>query len=189
MALDTILFPKPKPAPIHPEFLTRLRDGIDLAQGLNMEKGRSEFIIGPFLLELRRMAPKQFGLFSGTEFNVDQTRGLNGYIDFMITPLSRTYLLTPPVLIIVEAKNDNVWNGFGQCIATMVAAAEYNRRTGLEDSIYGISTTGMDWKFLRLDGTEVTIDREGFFINQPELLAGILLDIVSSRQAQMAVAS
>lgn len=189
VAEDTELFPHVKPVPLQPEFLLRLRDGIDLAQGLNMEKGRSEFIIGPFLLELRRMAPKRFGLFSGTEFNIDPERGLNGFIDFMITPVSRTYLMTPPVLIVVEAKNDNVWNGFGQCIATMVAAADYNRRAGIEEPIWGVSTTGQDWKFLKLVGSALTIDLNGYFIDPPDQLAGIMLDIVSSRQAQMAVAS
>lgn len=189
VAEDTELFPSVKPVPMLPEFLSRLYDGIDLAQGLNMEKGRSEFIIGPFLLELRRMAPKRFGLFSGTEFNVDPERGLNGFIDFMITPISRTYLMSPPVLIVVEAKNDNVWNGFGQCIATMVAAAEYNRRAGIDKPIWGVSTTGQDWKFLKLDGTELTIDLNGYFINPPDHLAGILLDIITHRQAQLATAS
>ena len=150
---------------------------------MNLEKGRSEFVIGPFLLELRRIAPKRFGLFSGTEFNVDPDRGLNGFLDFMITPISRTYLMTPPVLIVVEAKNDNVWNGFGQCIATMVAAAEYNRRAGLDEPIWGVSTTGIDWKFLRLTGTDLLIDMNDYFINVPDLLAGVLLSIVSSRQA------
>jgi hypothetical protein len=59
--------------------------GIDLALAGNTEKARSEFIIAPVLLELKRLLGAGFGLFSGVEFNVDADRGLNGSCDFLPT--------------------------------------------------------------------------------------------------------
>ncbi|MGL6095410.1 MAG: hypothetical protein ACRC7O_06380, partial [Fimbriiglobus sp.] len=156
---DTNLFPDPKPRPLRPELLSAIQEGVELAQGLNNEKARSEFLIAPLMLELRRLAGRRFGLFSGVELNVDPARGLNGVCDFLVTRAPRTFLLTAPILAVVEAKNDNVWTGFGQCVATMVAAAEFNRAAAVSEPIvYGTATTGTNWKFLRLVGDRLTID-------------------------------
>ena len=37
-------------------------------------------------------------------------------------------VLTAPLIAIVEAKNDNIHNGLGQCIAAMFAAWEFNQQ-------------------------------------------------------------
>ncbi len=82
----------------------------------------------------------------------------------------------------MEAKNDNVWNGFGQCVATMYAASLFNTKHGSPNEVvHGCSTTGRDWKFFRLTGTQVTIDRVDYALPlQLEELAGILLSLVGS---------
>src|SRR5438046_10593804 len=74
-------------APLKPreEFAATIREGTELALAINTEKARSEFIIAPILLELKRMLGGTFGVFSGIEFNVDPTRGLNGTCDFILT--------------------------------------------------------------------------------------------------------
>ncbi len=65
------------------DFGARIRGGADLALAVDTEKARSEFIIAPVLLELRRSLGARFGLFSGLELNVDSSRGLNGFCDFI----------------------------------------------------------------------------------------------------------
>jgi hypothetical protein len=55
---------------------------VQLAIAINTEKARSEMIITPVLLEIRRQAKGQISLFSGTEFNVDAETGLVGYCDY-----------------------------------------------------------------------------------------------------------
>ena len=111
-------------AEVREEFAAVIRDGADLALAVNTEKARSEFIIAPLLLELRRSLKGRFGLFSGVEFNVDASRGLNGFCDFILTKSPRQIILSAPLVAVVEAKNDNLRTGFGQCIAAMVAARD-----------------------------------------------------------------
>ena len=56
-----------------------------------------------------------------------------------------------PVLMLVEAKNENIKAGLGQCAAEMIAAQILNVKSGLESqAVYGCVTTGTDWKFLEL---------------------------------------
>jgi hypothetical protein len=169
------LFSTVSPAAVREEFAALIRDGADLAQAVNTEKARSEFIIAPILLELRRSLSGSFGLFSGIEFNVDAARGLNGYCDFILTKFPRQLILTAPVVAIVEAKNDNLRSGYGQCIAATVAAQEYNRKTGNSvGDVFGVVTTGSAWKFLKLRETEVVIDIHEYYIVDLERIIGIL---------------
>ena len=117
------------PLELTTEFAERMRAGVDLALAVSTDKARSEFIIAPVLLELRRLLGGGFGLFSGVEFDVDASRGLNGYCDFLLARSPLQSVLTAPVIAIVEAKNDNLRNGLGQCIAEMVAAREFNAKS------------------------------------------------------------
>lgn len=69
----------------------------------------------------------------------------------------------------VEAKNERIAAGYGQCVAEMVAAQRYNQRDGKElPHIYGVVTTGHAWKFLCLTDSMIYIDREDYYINNPE---------------------
>ena len=54
-----------------------LQNNLPLALAINTEKSRSEMIIAPILIELRKTVNNQISLFSGTEFNVDIARVLN----------------------------------------------------------------------------------------------------------------
>ncbi len=137
---EALLFEHVAPISLTAEFAERIRGGVDLALAINTEKARSEFIIAPVLFELRRLLAGRFALFSGVEFNVDAARGLNGFCDFVLARSPLQSVLTAPVIAITEAKNDNVRNGLGQCIASMVAAWEFDGKT--DDPICGIATTG-----------------------------------------------
>ncbi len=163
------------------EFVERMRAGIDLALAVNTEKARSEFIIAPVLLELRRMLGGRFGLFSGVEFDVDASRGLNGYCDFILTRSPLQSVLTAPVVAITEAKNDNLRTGLGQCIAAMVAAREFNAKSSAAASaVFGVVTTGGAWKFLRLIGSDLTLDAREYFVAELGRIMGILAHILQN---------
>ena len=78
------------------------------------------------------------------------------------------------------AKNDNPLNGFGQCVAEMVAAQIFNEREGTPRAvIYGVATTGVAWRFLKLEGQQLTIDQGDIYITNLEKILGILIYIVS----------
>lgn len=166
------------------EFTERLRSGVDLALAVGTEKARSEFIIAPVLLELRRIRGGTFGLFSGVEFNVDAARGLNGFCDFLLTRSPLQSVLTAPVVAVVEAKNDNLRSGLGQCVASVVAAREFNAQSpGGPATTYGVVTTGASWKFLALGGeggAQLALDRREYFVTELGQVLGILSHIVSS---------
>ena len=131
-------------------------------------------LIAPILLEIRQIFHEQVGFFSGTEFNVDAEIGLNGLCDFLLTASSEIYEISCPVITIVEAKNENIKGGLGQCIAEMVAAQRFNARSDKSFPVYGVVTTGMIWKFLRLEGKTLWIDQEDYFIKEIGKLLGIL---------------
>jgi len=162
-------------------FLETINEGAVLAQGANTEKGRSEFLIAPILLEFRRLRGNKNALFSGVEFNVDAATGLNGYCDFLITRGPRLYIVTAPVIAVAEGKNDNVNSGLGQCIAEMRAAWVFNVARGdTVSQVYGAATTGTHWKFLRLCDTKVTLDSDDYFVSGVGKILGILLHMADT---------
>jgi hypothetical protein len=147
-----------------------------LASLIGTEKAKSEFLIAPILAEVRDQVGNQIGLFSGTEFSVDPEKGLQGFCDFILSRTPEQLDVTAPVAVIVEAKNDNLKSGLGQCIAEMVAAQIFNDREGRPiEVIYGAVTSGTNWRFLRLQGQTIEIDEAEYFINQVEQILGVLL--------------
>jgi hypothetical protein len=156
-----------------------LAENIPLARAINTEKARSELIIANILVELRKILKHKISLFSGIEFNVDREKGLNGFCDFIISASSEQLILTNPIVAVVEAKNENIIGGLGQCIAEMVASRIFN---DLEDvnlsNIYGVVTTGTSWKFLKMEGIDVSIDLDEYSIEHPNKIVGILLEMV-----------
>lgn len=158
---------------------TFLRENIDLAVANNTEKARSEMIITPILLEIRRKFNYQVSLFSGAEFNVDSSRGLNGYCDFIISLSKEQLFIRAPVITLVETKNENIKAGLGQCIAEMVAAQIFNEQQGNQIStIYGVVTIGTIWQFLMLSANIISIDLKEYYIQDINHILGILTNSI-----------
>ena len=154
---------------------TTLAEYIPLANAINTEKARSELIIAPVLLEVRRILNFQIGFFCCTEFNADPESGLNGYCDYILTASSDLYEIRTPVVTLVEAKNENIKNGLGQCIAEMLGAQRFNQQQNDEiEAIYGGVTTGNAWKFLKLVNQTAFIDLNDYYINEVDKILGIL---------------
>ena len=102
-----------------------LTENIPLALAINTEKARSEFLIAPTLLELRRRSPIPISLFSGTEFSISPEQGLSGYCDYLISLSKQQLMISAPVIAIVEAKNEDIKSGLGQCVSSFIL---YSRR-------------------------------------------------------------
>jgi len=163
--------------PVKPSevLITTLAETVPLALAINTEKARSELIITPLLLEIRRRKNQQISLFSGVDLNVDFAQGLNGYCDFILSLSPEQLTIEAPIMIIIEAKNENLTGGLGQCIATMVAAQLFNQQEGNNiPIIYGAVTTGDIWKFLQLINNEVMIDLSNFYIQDVGKILGVL---------------
>jgi hypothetical protein len=173
------LFDAAPPVVVRSEFQSQLELGAAVALSINTEKARSEFIIAPVLLELKRIEGGRLGLFSGVPLDGDSARGLNGVCDFVLTTSGLQLVMTAPLVAVVEAKNDNLMSGLGQCIAAMVAAELVNEREAHSGrTVYGVVTTGSAWKFLRLSGTAVTADRKEYYVDNVGKVLGILRQMV-----------
>ncbi|MBE9251364.1 hypothetical protein IQ226_19975 [Dolichospermum sp. LEGE 00240] len=151
----------PDVPPVKPDDLLRqeLEEGLPLVLARGSEKARSEWIISPVLTAVRRLLDRQISLFSGEDFTVDPSIGLNGTCDFLISKSLSQLEIQAPVVIIIEAKKENLNGGLGQCIAEMVAAQKFNAANNVNiPIIFGSVTSGTTWKFLKLEGNAVTID-------------------------------
>ncbi len=120
-------------------------------------------------------------MFSGVDFNVDASQGLNVTCDFLISRSPEQLFVKAPVITIVEAKKENLNAGIGQCVASMLAARLFNEREENEiPIIYGAVTTGNIWKFIKLQGQVVDIDLSEYFIGNLSKILGILSSGISS---------
>jgi hypothetical protein len=80
-----------------------------------------------------------------------------------------------PAIVLVEAKRDSLNSGIGQCMAEMIAAQRFNLQNDIPAcSIYGATTSGTAWRFLKLEGTVVTIDLTDYPLQPIERLLGML---------------
>ncbi|NET69994.1 MAG: hypothetical protein F6K62_02780 [Sphaerospermopsis sp. SIO1G2] len=163
-----------------PYLLTELlSDNVPLALASNTEKSRSEMIIAPILITVRKYLKNQISLFSGIDFTVDSEKGLNGNCDFLISRSPELLIVNAPIVTIVEAKKENLNASLGQCVAEMIAARMFNEREGNNiQTIYGTVTTGTNWKFLKLIDQVVEIDLSEYYINNIGKILGILSSIV-----------
>jgi len=151
-----------------------LKQNVPLALAIGTEKACSELIIINIFLELKRQLHISF--FSGIEFTVDKSKGLNGFCDFLISRSPEQLFLDTPVVTVVEAKNEKIISGLGQCVAEMIAASIFNQRNnGLHSIVYGAVTTGHAWKFLKLVNDTVYVDIEDYYIKNPKKIIGILV--------------
>ncbi|MEH1931072.1 MAG: hypothetical protein V7K14_11810 [Nostoc sp.] len=159
-----------------------LRENVPLALASNTEKSRSEMIIAPILIAVSKYLNNQISLFSGIDFTVDSTQGLNGNCDFIISRSPELLILNASVVTIVEAKKENINAGLGQCVAEMLAAKLFNEREGNNiQTIYGTVTTGTNWKFLKLIGQVIEIDLSEYYINNIGKIIGILSNILTEK--------
>jgi len=157
-----------------------LEENIPLALAIHTEKARSEMIVTPILIELRKLLNHRISLFSGVEFNIDKEKGLNGVCDYIISLSKEQLYVSSPVISVVEAKNDNIKSGLAQCAAEMIASRIFNEQKGNRiNTIYGIVTTGSNWRFLKLDNI-LYIDVREYYIEQLGKIMGIMLQIINS---------
>jgi hypothetical protein len=165
--------------PVSASLRSSLDEYVPLAVAIGNEKARSELIIAPILLEVRRMAGERIGFFSGTEFNVARESGLHGYCDFILSRSPIQVVLSAPVMMIVEAKHENLKSGLGQCAAEMVAAQIFNKREGDgPTTIQGAVTSGTAWWFLRLESNQLVVNRQEYALQPVGKILAILLNCV-----------
>lgn len=149
-------------------------------QTTGSEKARSEFIIAPILLELRYLKNNSVSVFSGEEFTVDRDLGLSGICDFLISRNGNELIIEAPVIALVEAEKGVLKDGWGQCIAEMIAAKKFNENRGKSiKNIYGVVTSGSLWHFFQMKQDIVLLDPNEYSLSPVDNLLAILNWMVS----------
>ncbi|MEM7716281.1 MAG: hypothetical protein AAF349_22375 [Cyanobacteria bacterium P01_A01_bin.68] len=168
----------PEIEPIEPSFYLKeaLSEGLPLAIATGSEKARSELIISPILVEVRKILKRKISFFSGEDFTVAPELDLTGVCDFLISRSSEQVFIEAPAVVIIEAKKGDLKPGLGQCVAEMVAAQIFNQQTGIPIStIYGSVTSGTAWRFLKLEGNILNIDLQDYPVPPVEMILGMLV--------------
>ncbi len=176
------LFSEIEPITPSSHLTTQLKKKVPLAVAIGTEKARSELIITDVLFELREHFDRRISLFSGVDFNVDAENDLTGVCDFLISLSPEQFFVEAPVIALVEAKNADVKLGLGQCVAEMIAAQRFNaERKNSIPYVYGTTTSGTDWIFLKLEGQKLHIDMAVYTIAQCDQILGILSSMVEQK--------
>jgi len=132
------------------------------------------------LLEVRKLLKEKISFFSGINLDVDKKKDLNGFCDFIISKSPEQFYLNAPIITIVEAKNENITGGLGQCIASMFASSLFNDKEGEHlPKIYGAVTTGNTWRFLEYHDNTAFIDLIEYHITNVNKIAGILAEMLN----------
>ena len=167
--------------PIEPSFYLKeaLNEGLPLAIATGSEKARSELIISPILVEVRKILERKISFFSGEDFTVAPELDLTGVCDFLISRSPEQVFIEAPAVVIIEAKKGDLKPGLGQCAAEMVAAQMFNQQTGIPiTTIYGSVTSGTAWRFLKLEGNILNIDLQDYPVPPVEMILGMLVWMV-----------
>ena len=176
------LFSEIEPVAPRAHFTKELAKKVPLATAIGTEKARSELIVADLLFELREHFEARISLFSGVDFTVDAENALTGVCDFLISLSPGQIVLEAPIIILVEAKKEDVIGGLGQCSAEMLAAQRFNAEKGNNvPCIYGAVTSGTDWMFLKLKEKCLYIDLTIYQIAQYDKILGILSNMVAQK--------
>ncbi len=172
---ETDFLPAIEPIQPSPTLSNFLQESLPLAATAS-EKARSEGIIFPVLLEVRRIQNHAISLFSGEDFTVDESLGLNGVVDFLLSRSPETLEIEAPVTVIVEAKKADLRTGLGQCMAEMIAAQKFNQtRQNPIQNVFGAVTSGTQWRFLQLKDATIRINLIDYSLPPVETILGILI--------------
>jgi len=144
----------------------QIQDGIRYV-GITSEQARREFLIAPVVREVCRTTQQRVRV----EYPVVVNNWLKGTFD---------YYFQANNLLVIEAKRENLDNGFTQLAAELIALDQWtDKETSL---LYGAVTTGQDWRFGVFYRQERKIIEDLKLYRVPEeletllrILAGILL--------------
>ena len=157
-----------------------LNYNVPIATAVGTEKVRSELIIANILLEVRKLSDNKISFFSGVNLDVDKEKGLTGFCDFIISKSQEQFYISAPIVAVVEAKNEYIAGGLGQCISEMYASCIFNDREGSHPpAIYGAVTTGNTWKFLKYEDNTAYIDLKEYYIVSANKIVAVLMAMVN----------
>ncbi len=136
------------------------------------EGARCEAVIFPILREVYKKHAKHYALWIKEPLAYDET--LSGTPDYFISTRSELGKLVvgTPLIMLVEAKKNDFEQGWGQCLAELVAAQKINEDT--EHPVYGIVSDGTLWQIGHLVNETFTQNRTSFSVDNLPILFGAI---------------
>ena len=175
----------PDAAPMVPSAWLKEALKIGTELGFGSEKSRSERLVTPVLMELSNRNNHSFSIYSGMNLDVDGSTGLNGECDFIFSFSRIQDFVTAPIFCITEAKKQDVEHGTVQCSAQLIAARKFNELEGNPaTALYGCSTTGIEWRFLKYEHNEIVLDEKRYLITELDQVLGVLQYIIDATRPQ-----
>lgn len=171
----------------HPPASTYYRDELRFSfEALSPQRSEAfagEAFIFPTLKEVWRHYREHLSFFSHEAVEADAE--LRGELDYMVCRRSRHGPFTPdqPILLVGEAKRDDIQKGWAQALVGMMAA----RRLAPQPApvLYGLSTTGASWSFGKLEDDLFTQDPRSFDILRVDDLLAALHYVFSACRDQV----
>jgi hypothetical protein len=120
----------------------------------NSEFAICENLIYPVLKEVWKCYRSKFLLWSHESLTYDEN--LSGFPEYILakrSPLGKV-VFDKPYLLLVEAKQDKFEEGWGQCLAEMIAAQRLNEDPQM--IVFGIVSNGAIWQFSKLKADTFT---------------------------------
>jgi len=157
---------------LSPAFVEELAFNRQYIDVLTSEASRCENIIYPVLREVYKGMIDLYALWSHKGLSYDER--LNGIPDYLIatkSELGKT-VLGRPIVVVVEAKQNNFTEGWGQCLAELVAAQKINRNE--RKPVYGLVTDAEVWQFGKLEDVTFTKHRTHLTTDNLAQLCGAL---------------
>ena len=154
------------------------RENIDI---FSSEASRTDLVITPILREVYKSFHTQYSFW--IQKPIAYNEKLTGAPDYIIatrSALGKT-VLELPLVIVVEAKKNDFEQGWGQCLAELVAAQKLNGDASRP--VYGIVTDGELWKFGTLTGATFISNKEGYTVGDMAELFGAIHFIFTSISA------
>ena len=162
------------------QFLQELEFSRQYINVFASEGSRCEVVIFPILREVYKDYAEHYGLWVKKSIIYDET--LSGTPDYLIatrSELGMTVVGTPLVML-VEAKKNDFEQGWGQCLAELVAAQKMNDNSDFP--VYGVVTDGKLWEFGQLVGDTFIQNRTNFTIDNLPILFGAMNSVFKSIQ-------
>ncbi len=147
--------------------------------GYSSEKERSERLAAPILSEMCLL--NNITLYSGRELDADSKNDLNGECDYLLAMEEAVNeVVSSPIFSVAEAKKQDMDYGIAQCAAQLYGAKLFNEQDKNPlNRQYGCATTGVEWRFLRLENQILTLDKKRYTIGDLGQLLGAIQYIIN----------
>ena len=167
-------------------FRDDLRFALDRRAPGESEAFYTENFVYPFLRLVWRRHPR-LHVWSHRPFFVSDR--LSGEPDYLVSAAPAGIadrVVRPPLVAVVDAKRQDFEEGWGQCLAALMACRVANGEPA--PVVYGVVSTGLLWEFGRLDGQRFTRHPDSYAVSNPRSVNGMLGQVFAACERQLPAA-